>query len=179
MQRFSFIIGFVLILVGGLLLADNLGFIDFRWGTFWPWLVIAAGLFVCYSWFKERSRRGMLLPGITLLVYGCLFLYCANYGWWRMDYDNLWAFFLIGPGLGFLATYAIGNRERALLIPGILFTGLGTLFWFGAENMRYIWPLGLIILGFELIRRGRRKMKSPEIVSDAIIVEPTAKKEGD
>lgn len=36
--------GLLLVVMGGLWLADEVGWIDFRWGFFWPVLIIVIGL---------------------------------------------------------------------------------------------------------------------------------------
>ena len=153
----SFAIGLILVALGALLLAENLNYIRLSWDTFWPWLLICGGIVFCLAWFQDRTQNGLLIPGVTFLVYGILFWYCANYGWWRMGHDNLWSFFLIGPGLGFFAMYFLGAKERALLLPAGIMTGLGLVFWSGPENLRLVWPVALILVGLQLVLRNRNR----------------------
>ncbi len=172
MDTKSLAIGLILITVGALLLADNLNYIYLSWGTFWPWLLLGSGAVFCLAWLKDRTQNGLLIPGITFLVYGGLFWYCANFGWWRMGDDNLWAFFLIGPGLGFLAMYFFGSQEKPLLIPAGILTGLGVVFLSGPDNLRFVWPIALIIIGFQLLRRGRSNQEAALSRPDSAAISP-------
>ena len=161
----SIITGLLLIVVGALFLADNLNLIYLRWDTMWPWLMIAGGAVFWVSWLRNRSDIGLIIPGTILLVYGALFLYCSLYGWWWMD--DLWPFFLIGPGIGFLLMYALGKRDRGLLVPGGILTGLGILFLGGHQTWELIWPLALIAVGVGLLVKHRREQTDGgEDVSD-------------
>ncbi|MFZ0389755.1 MAG: DUF5668 domain-containing protein [Calditrichia bacterium] len=151
----SIIWGLILVILGFLFLGNNLEWFDFNWDQVWPVLMIAAGIFFWIGWLMNRREYGLLMPGTILLIYGLLFLYCANYGWWRMD--SLWPVFLLGPGVGFLFMYLLGNRERGLLVPAVILIGLSALFWSGVSGFRYLWPVLLIIVGIYLLFVNRRR----------------------
>jgi hypothetical protein len=163
MNSRSFIVGIILIAVGALLIADNLGWIWIRWEDFWefwylwPWLMIIGGALFWIGWFKNRQEIGLLMPGTILLVYGLLFWYNVQYGWWHMGASNLWAFFLIGPGLGFLIMYLLGKRDRGLLVPAGILIVLGVIFLTGWSNISLLWPIILIVIGIRLILKHREK----------------------
>ncbi len=163
MDKRSFFVGLILVVLGGLLLANNLGWLQINWfsliseiGVLWPWVLIVAGAAFWIGWIGNRQQYGLLLPGTVLLTYGLLFWYCQSYGWHEMGYRRLWAFFMIGPGLGFLAMYLLGPKERGYLVPGTILTGLGLLFVTGPYHWRTLWPVILILIGLRLLFKNRR-----------------------
>ncbi len=94
------------------------------------------------------------MPGTILLVYGIIFQYSALNGWYNMS--DLWPGFLLGPGLGFLFMYLLGNREKGLLIPAFILIVLAALFWLNHHVHRFFWPAILIAIGIYLILKNRR-----------------------
>jgi len=151
----SFIWGIILIILGLLFLGRNLEWFDFNWGDYWPTLMIIGGLFFWIGWIVKRHEFGLIMPGTILLVYGIMFQYSALNGWYYMD--DLWPGFLLGPGLGFLLMYLLGNREKGLLIPAFILIILAFLFWMDHNVYRFFWPAILIVLGVYLLLRNRRR----------------------
>ena len=149
----SLIWGVILILIGFLVLGSNLHWYSFHWGNLWPLAIILGGVFFWTGWLFNRKEFGLLMPGSILLVYGIMFQYSALYGWYNMD--QLWPGFLVGPGLGFLFMYLLGNREKGLLIPAFILIGLAVIFWIGEDAFSYLWPLLLIGIGIYLLFRNR------------------------
>ncbi len=147
------IAGMILIVIGLAILGDNLGFFYLSWDTFWPWFMIIGGVLFLLGWMNDREKYGMLMPASILLIYGFLFLYSAYDGWWRMN--ELWPFFLIGPGIGFLLMYFLGKKENGLLVPATILLALGSIFLIGSGTP--FWPILLIILGALLLFKSRRK----------------------
>ncbi len=151
----SLIAGIILIVIGLVILGDNLGFFYVTWDTFWPWFLIIGGVLFLMGWMSDREKYGLLMPASILIVYGFMFLWAAYDGWWYMD--TLWPFFLIGPGLGFLLMYLLGNKETGLLVPAAILLGLGLIFLLGSGTARFFWPILLIGIGIILLFRSRRK----------------------
>jgi hypothetical protein len=171
----SLITGIILIALGIILLGDNLGFFYVSMDTFWPWFMIAAGAFFLVGWMSNREKYGLLMPATILLVYGFLFLYTTHGRWWRME--DLWPFFLIGPGLGFLLMYQFGTKDKGLLVPASILLGLGIIFLIGEGTGRFFWPLLLILLGILVLFRSKRKEKEiPEAEELKPETPPEAKK---
>jgi hypothetical protein len=61
--------------------------------------------------------------------------------------ERLWPFFVMAPGLGFVMMYLFGKRERGLLIPAGILTGLGLIFLLNVNESEYLWPGVLILAG--------------------------------
>jgi hypothetical protein len=157
----SLIWGIILIIIGFLFLGNNLNWFSFGLDELWPSLIILGGLFFWFGWLTNRSEFGLLMPGSILVIYGAMFQYSALYGWYYMDI--LWPGFLLGPGLGFLFMYLLGNREKGLLFPASILIVLSVIFWIGKNS----WPLVLIVLGIFLLFKDRfQPAKKTEIVEE-------------
>lgn len=174
----SLITGIILIALGIILLGDNLGLFYISMDTFWPWFMIAGGVMFLAGWMNNREKFGLLMPATILLVYGFLFLYTSYDRWWQME--DLWPFFLIGPGLGFLLMYQFGSKDKGLLVPTSILLGLGIIFLIGQGTGRYFWPLLLILLGILILFRSRKKEKeipeAEELKPEAETQKPKKKK---
>ena len=158
MNTKSLIWGFLLVAVGALLLADNFGYLYFDWyqiWQYWPLLLIGGGVLFWLGWLNNRKEHGLLMPGTILIVYGVLFWYNMNTNWWYME--DLWPFFMIVPGLGFLAMYLFGPRDKGLLVPAAILIGLGVIFLGEWYHFRLIWPLILIAIGVRLLFKYRNQ----------------------
>ena len=169
----SLIWGIILILIGFLFLGNNLNWFRLEWSDVWPLFMIVGGLLFWLGWMVNRKETGLLMPGTILLAYGFIFQYCVLYGWYWMD--ELWPVFLLGPGLGFFFMYLLGQREKELLIPGSILTGLAILFWIGRDMWRFFWPLLFIGVGiYLLLKPGRMRRKNR--VSDEINISESKEK---
>ena len=157
----SLVWGIILIVIGFLFLGNNLGWFSFGFEDLWPSLIILGGVFFWFGWLTNRKEFGLLMPGSILIVYGAMFQYSALNGWYYMDV--LWPGFLLGPGLGFLFMYLLGNRERGLLFPASILIVLAAIFWVGENS----WPLVLIVLGLFLLFKNRfQKPKTAEVMGE-------------
>jgi hypothetical protein len=143
--------GALLILAGGVLLAIN--FLELDVERYWPmFLLIPAALFL-FSFLANRRNAGALVPLAIFVVMAAMFQYCAIYG-----YDNLewlWPGFMLGPGAGLFLFYFV-NRERTLLIPASILTGLSAIFFIIRGPYARLWPALLIIAGGLLLLRRRK-----------------------
>ena len=72
----------------------------------------------------------------------------------------LWPVFIIGPGIGFFLMYLLGPKEKGMLIPASILTGLGILFMLSKSGIMRYWPILLIVLGIVLIVRYQMKSRS-------------------
>ena len=145
--------GIALIVLGIVFLLPN--FTDLRARDLWPAFVLGPGIFFYVSYFADRSNYGLLMPATILTVIGVMFFYCIFEGWYMMRY--IWPLFIVGPGLGFLLMHQFGKKEKGLLIPGGILTGVGVLFLIGSGASEYLLPVILIGVGILLLfqTRGR------------------------
>ena len=144
--------GILLIILGVLLLAGNLG--HFSLLDFWPVLIVLAGVLFIIQWIGDRENYGLLLPATILIVTGLLFLYCQLYGWYHMG--DLWPIFIMAPGAGFILMYLLGRQEAELLIPGGILLAVGIVFLSASDWAWRWWPAVLIVVGILILLRPPR-----------------------
>lgn len=102
--------GLFLILVGGLFLAGNQGWLD--QGSGWSYFIIGLGAILILGFFvryfgilpNRRSGVGGLIAGLALVLIGVAFLY---------GFGNWWPLVILVIGIGILAN-GIVTRERVL-----------------------------------------------------------------
>lgn len=85
--------------------------------------------------------------GLGLILFGILLLF-QNFGYIRINFSDIWPFFVILAGLGFWLGY-LGNRENyGLIMPGTILIVYGLMFLYcaveGWYTMQYVWPFFLI-----------------------------------
>ncbi len=146
-SRKSVVPGILLIVLGIIFLLPNVT--PIRMHELWPFFILGLGIYFFILFFTDRSNFGLLMPASVLTVMGLLFLYCAAAGWQAMN--MLWPLFIIGPGIGFFLMYALGKKERGLLIPAFILTGLGCIFLMGTAGAEDYWPIILILIGALLL----------------------------
>ncbi len=104
--------GVVLVVLGLLFLFRD--WIDVDWGVIWPFALIIPGAWVFGRALfarDQRDRTGGFIGGGILLFLGAVFL-LQNY--YDLDWQKIWPFFLIIPGVGLLigAFLGWGRRDR-------------------------------------------------------------------
>lgn len=139
--------GIVLIALGLIFLLPN--FTPLQYGQLWPLIMIGMGCAFFLAWYANRENYGMIMPGTILTVIGLVMFYSVVEGWYQLR--ELWPFFIIGPGLGFILMYLLGKRERGLLIPGGILLLIGVMFLAGLEYLEYVLPATLIIIGLVVL----------------------------
>lgn len=146
------VLGLILLVVGGLLLAGQVLDVDLGWHYFWPLLAfILPGAAFHLAWGGNPGRWPFLIPGGILLTYGALFLYSAAVDYAQMG--ELWPVFIAGPGVGLLEGALLGG-ERHLLIPaGILLTIAAVFLSFTLGGGGLVIGAALIVLGALLLAR--------------------------
>ena len=145
--------GILLIVLGVIFLIAN--FADYTLESLWPIFVLGPGVAFIFMFFQDRNNYGLLMPGTILTIIGLLFFACTMYGWHVME--RLWPIFIMAPGLGFIMMYLFGKRERGLLIPAGILTGLGLVFLMGANESEYLWPGLLILVGVLFLVRWKKE----------------------
>lgn len=168
MNRTSKVLGGILIILGILFLLKNFNifnlwdFINFRTifrligtlvGRFWPALfLILPGLLFHSSFFTGTRRNpGVLVPGGILLVLGLVFQINMLFGGWSI----LWPAYIFSVAFGLMELYVFGPRERGLLIPIGILTGISLVFFIAFSLNRllnvntrpFAIPVVLILMG--------------------------------
>ncbi len=168
----SLIFGLVFILVGAGLLLDRLDVFFFGWAQTYPliFLVIAAASFLSAA---TGDKSSAFWAGIFTVL--GLFFGLRNFDiipfYWFFEY---WPIFLIALGFGFIFLYIFNPRDWGVLVPGIIFLGLGTMFFLGTvdifedvfetfvELFFTYWPLVLVLVGLLLILNSIKHKETSE-----------------
>jgi hypothetical protein len=114
MKRFDFrlAIGGILILIGGLLLLQQLGIISGDISVLWASLLIASGLIFLGVFVANRQHWWALIPGLTLVGVGIIPFLPA-------EYTYLAGSILLGAiGLSFFIIYFSHHEHWWAIIPG-------------------------------------------------------------
>ena len=102
-------LGLILIILGGLIILSNLGFVDMNIGqillTYWPLLLIGSGLYNLIT--NPAGRAG----GIIILVIGSLFLASNLDQVEFLEYISFWPLVLILAGVWLLLRGRKGAKE--------------------------------------------------------------------
>jgi hypothetical protein len=158
------ILAIVLIIVGGVFLLENFGFIDGAW-LVWPVLPLIMGLGFCILFFKTKRDIVLLGLGSFVLLNSLFFFYLNFIGWSTLVV--LWPVFIVILGITFLACYMI-SKSKVLAYLAALLIALGTSFILIFVISTKLWPISLVFAGisfiiiniFELLaKRGRNARK--------------------
>lgn len=171
MKRSGRILGGILIILGVLFLMKNFRIFDPLWhifdlgyilSRFWPSLfLILPGLLFHSSFFSGNRRNpGVLVPGGILLVIGIVFQINMLFGGW----DITWPLITFSVAFGLFELYIFGNREKGLLIPIGILSGLSFIFFFSFSLNRllsfntrpFTLPVLLIGIGLIVLSGGRK-----------------------
>lgn len=162
MNRTGKVLGSILIIFGILFLLKNFTIFDPLWhvfnfgfiiSRFWPTLfVILPGVLFHTSFISGNKRKpGLLVPGGILLVMGLAFQINMLFGGWQI----MWPVYIFSVAFGLFELYMFGSRERGLLIPIGILTGLSVLFFLSFSLNRllhfnaspFVIPMVLIGIG--------------------------------
>jgi hypothetical protein len=158
-KRSSFAWGIILILFGGLLLANQLVpglkmFFD------WPWIVMGVGLvFLLFAIFTRTG--GLAIPGCIVGGIGGILYYQNLTGNWE-TWSFAWALIPGFVGVGIALATLISPKENPdglsaslvmIAISLILFFIFGGANFFGLDSF-VLWPVIIIALGLFLLIKG-------------------------
>ncbi len=118
MKRSGITWGFILILIGGTLLYNNIFNVSlFSMAKLWPIFILGLGLIFEVSYFGSKGREapGILVPGGILTTIGLVFFFQTYTNWSFMKYT--WPFFILSVAIGLFQLYLFSGRPKALLIP--------------------------------------------------------------
>jgi predicted membrane protein len=145
-KRFnSTVIGFVLLLIGVLLLIARYTTIKI---TFWPLALILPGLmFLIFEIRKKSQVKNIFVPTILLLL--GLYFYIEVLTGWKYS-DKSWPVYVLIVTFGFYADYFIGNNKRSIKIANLMLV-ISIILFAIAFTVIDIWPIILIVAGGYLI----------------------------
>jgi hypothetical protein len=146
-----------------MLLLDRLNVIDFGWGRiFWMFTGIWGAVITVQGF--SIKRRGRVFWGSLLFFVAVVFLFDQwDYVWWSdaMILGGL----SLALGLAFLMLFLFEPKNLAVLIPGLLFAGIGAVmvlvefdylsWWEVRRFIRDYWPVLLIVWGVAIVVRRR------------------------
>lgn len=156
----------ILITVGLLLLADQLGMLDLTLWHFVTGCMILYGMSVVIRSFSTGDRK-KIFWGTLLFLLG-LYLLLDSLGLIPTQYPALIPAVFLMLGFSFLMSYLHNARDWLLLIPTLFFIGIGGLIIADERELltahtivqyvRQYWPLLLILFGLGLILNSRRRV---------------------
>jgi predicted membrane protein len=122
MGKRHWLTGFIFIVIGIVLLLNNLGYIDVSVGwlirNFWPVVLILLGV----SFLESRKSTGEMVTGLILIALGTMIL-GNRQGWFAIDFSRFWSFFwpaiLILIGISFLRGPRMVGGNNVAIMSGI------------------------------------------------------------
>lgn len=116
MQKSNYIWGILMIVLGGLLLTENLfNFNIFSPMLFLPILMLGLGLSFEAGYFMNRKSPGLLVPGGILTTIGLLYFFEVITNWQFADLT--WPIYVLSVAIGLFQLYLFSGRPKGLLIP--------------------------------------------------------------
>jgi hypothetical protein len=162
----SILLGIALIVLGGWLLAGQLGLSLPGLAQLWPGLIMLAGLGALLNFIAGRNTDELFLGVAALLTGGFFFLFTLGRLSWRADMPRAWPAFLIIFSLASAAEWLAAPAHRAYLVRAGLALLIGLFFFayyfnlFGDVLMRQVlqfWPVLLIVAGLIAVARSLRQ----------------------
>ena len=163
--RFGSVVwGGVLLMVGSFMLLERFGFDMPNVGDLWPVFPLMFGLaFLTSYFFSDPRDPGLVWPGTFFSLLGSFFfLFTMDVFDWE-DMAFLWPMYPLMVGTAFTATWLTGRcRDGGLfgaaavtLLVGTVGLSMttGVLAW---GDVRYLWPLALILIGGSMVFRSLR-----------------------
>ncbi len=158
-KKQTLIWGFLLVLIGGVLLADQL-LPAWTINLDWPWIVLGVGL--VFLLFAVLTRTGGLaIPGTIISGIGGILYYQNLTGSWE-TWQFAWTLIPGFVGIGLAVAALISPQEHGdvwqsslilLVISAILFVAFGGSSLLGF-NSRLVWPALTIGVGLFMLIRG-------------------------
>ncbi len=176
MKRFDVraIGGILLIVVGILLLLQNLGILVGGVALIWSLIFGIGGLIFLYIFLTNRTQWWAIIPGFTLL--GLAALIALDQFWPQVGDVLGGTIFLSGIGLAFWVIYFINRKHWWAIIPGgVMFTlaliaGLESVFEGAELGGVFFVGLGLTFAILYLVPTPQGRMKWPLIPAAVLVV---------
>ena len=153
MRRLQFLIGFLLILIGGSsLITYSFHLKNELIHHLWFLCVLIPGLYFEMNYFQTRRNPGQLVPGGILTVIGLLFCFEILTRW---DYSNYtWPIYLLAVAFGLFQLYLYDHQDKGLLIPITILCLISFLFYLQLFiSSSLLLAIFLIIIGLYILLR--------------------------
>ena len=146
----SLIWGGLLVLLGLMLLAQNLNWLG-DWTTpVWSLILGAVGLFFLAIFLGDRQQWWALIPAYVLLAVGLMVALLES----GVLSDLLVpAYVMFAGAIPFLVVFALTPKEWWPLIPGGIMTIIGLAFLVAEAAVEYIGPVALVVVGIWILAR--------------------------
>ena len=155
--------GILLILIGGLLIVNNLYNFEFlSIKNLWPLFLLVPGLSFELEYFTSRKNPGLLVPGGILTVLGLNFLFEIYTNFQFASYT--WPIYPLAVAIALFQLYLFTHRPSGLLVPVFILGGI-SLFSYASlllENSPWFsWnlllPVLLIVFGIYILLNTSKK----------------------
>ncbi|MEN6314108.1 MAG: hypothetical protein ABFD25_07670 [Clostridiaceae bacterium] len=161
MRRNNSLLGGILIILGGLLLASKLLFnnsiLTLGPEDFWPMIILLLGVGFELAYFITLRAPGLLVPGGILTTCGILFFFEVLTNWKFAAYT--WPVYLLGVTIGLFQLYLFSGRHKGLLVAAGILGGIVLacfiiiLFriFLGTIDISLVIPVILVLGGLALV----------------------------
>ncbi len=157
MEKFPKIILAVILIAAGVVLILSKSIPELRISKMWPLFMMIPVAAMAASWAREGKKAAGVVYPITLLTLLCVYFIWLNFnGWKQVQYT--WPVFILAPGLSFFSLFAV-LKEKGLLVPACILSGLGIFFLTGAGSFAIAAGISLTVAGIWIIVRSLKSEK--------------------
>jgi hypothetical protein len=159
-KRFPALLGWVLLLLGAILLLD-------RWQPHllgWSTIMISLGVALIYL--GVARDRGAIFPGTFLFLIGVLNLLRSE-GVLDIPWSLTWPLILMALGVAFVTLFISDPDRRGALPPGLIIITMAFIFLRFPEFWDTLWdfvgtwwPVILVLIGLRLLYSSRQAAKN-------------------
>ncbi|MCB2309512.1 DUF5668 domain-containing protein [Clostridium tagluense] len=114
MKKHKALFGILLILLGSVILADQIYDIDFfSFSNFWPLFILIPGILLEISFFSLKKEPAILVLAGILTTTGLLFVFETSTNW---KYSTeTWPIYTLGLAIGLFQYYLFSKKNNTLL----------------------------------------------------------------
>ncbi len=165
-NRGTIIVGIFLVLLGGWLLAQQMGVRVPSFTQLWPGVLILAGAGLLISFIQDRQPDQIFWGVAALLLGGFFFLFTLGLFNWQSDMARYWPVFLIIFSIASVFQWFTNPARRGYLAQAGLALLIGLFFLaynfnlfsrFLAQQILQLWPLLVILAGLVVVARALRR----------------------